>query len=68
MNALLELDEDDPNRFYSSGGLKNALEEIQSVFFLIFLLVIFIFIWVCVFLWGCLTQNKLVKFIFSSHI
>jgi hypothetical protein len=44
MNVLLELDEDDPDRFYLSGGLRHALEVLQTLFISIIALTVFLFI------------------------
>ncbi len=46
MNALLELDEDDPDRFNTSGGLKHGFEVLYSSFLSIIALVILFFIWI----------------------
>jgi hypothetical protein len=66
INFLLELDEDCPNKFHSSSGLKHALDTLQTTFLYILVFIIFIFIWIGVILWECLTQNDLVKYVFSS--
>jgi hypothetical protein len=56
MNVLLELDEDDPDKFYLSGGLKRALEALKSTFRSLILIVVLFFIWVGVMFWEHLIQ------------
>jgi len=66
MNVLLELDEDDPDRFYLSGGLKRALESLKSTFLSLILIVVLFFIWVGVMFWEHLMRRNVVKHIYSS--
>ncbi|OEU42521.1 hypothetical protein BGV40_09155 [Methanosarcina sp. Ant1] len=66
MNVLLELDEDDPDRFYLSGGLKRAIEALKSTFLSLILIVVLFFIWVGVMFWEHLMRRNVVKHIYSS--
>ena len=66
MNVLLELDEDDPDKFYLSGGLKRALEALKSTFLSLILIVVLFFIWVGVMFWEHLIRRNVVKHVFSS--
>jgi hypothetical protein len=66
MNVLLELDEDDPDRFYLSRGLKRALEALKSTFLSLILIVVLFFIWIGVMFWEHLIRRNVVKNVFSS--
>jgi hypothetical protein len=46
LNALLELDENDPDRFYLSRGLKHHFEGLLSSFLYIIALAILFIIWI----------------------
>jgi len=65
MNVLLELDEDDPDRFYLSGGLKSVFEALKSTFLSLILIVILFFIWIGVIFWEHLIRRKV---LYSSFI
>jgi len=66
MNVLLELDEDDPDRFYLSEGLKRALEALKSTFLSLILIVVLFFIWVGVMFREHLIRSNVVKHVYSS--
>jgi hypothetical protein len=53
-NILLELDEDDPNRFNLSKGFKHVFEVLYSSFLFIVVLIILFLIWI-----GTIFKEKL---------
>lgn len=64
MNVLLELDEDDPDRFYLSGGLKSVFEALKSTFLsLILIVILFFYLDRCYFL-GAFNKKKSTLFFF----
>ncbi|MFZ2497801.1 hypothetical protein [Methanosarcina sp.] len=55
----MELDEDDPDRFNLSGGLKHALEVLQSTVLFIIASMALFFVWVGVILRDLLIRKTL---------
>jgi hypothetical protein len=66
MNALFELDENDPDRFNLSRGLTHHLEGFLSSFLYMVALVILLFIWIGVMIWKYIIINIIKFFIPSS--
>lgn len=62
MNILMELDENDPDRFHLSSGFKRTLEIVQSAFIFMISLGIFFFMWIGVSLWERLIKNLIKGF------
>jgi hypothetical protein len=57
LNVSLELDADDPNRFYLSRGLKLHFERLLSAFLYIIVVLILFLIWVGVMFWEHIIRN-----------